>query len=152
MATQAEWTTRSHGEQSDRIARGHKAIDLAFFASATALFLRSLAKQRKPIQFAALAQDARVLEASIMRIQGHLGQDEGRLPYTDLVAVQVWHNALSSDSQAHLVQVLPGVLEHAARETATVAELESSARQLDQAAMELQTYTGGLMAGFTVDK
>jgi hypothetical protein len=54
MATAAEatWTTRSHGEQADRIVRGKKAIDLAFFATSTALFLRSIAKGRHPIQIA----------------------------------------------------------------------------------------------------
>jgi hypothetical protein len=68
------------------------------------------------------------------------------------MALQVWQDALSADSQAHLVQVLPGVLERARRGTAASAELEACAHQLDHAALELQAYKGELVTSPTMDK
>jgi hypothetical protein len=148
------WTTRSHGESADRIERGRKALDMASHAMMAALFLRQAIRSacRVQVDAHALLTDAHALLSESTLIQERASFPEDSLTYTELIARQVWQQALTPEHQEFLVHALPYTLARVVGGKATPYDMETAAGQLDLITLAMQSYTGQRLDGLALDR
>jgi hypothetical protein len=148
------WTTRSHGAQADLLVRKRAGLDLAFLATASAVFFRLClrAQVQEPDLLASdptlraidstLRGDVQSFLASLARIQLNLDSTAAALPHADLLQVEMWR-AVSHDRPAiERLSTLSPLLEKALLGTAQPGDLAFTAHLLDKFADSLQAYRG----------